>query len=134
MNTRPRTTPSAVRRFGQSALVTPANGVTLLRILVALPALYFMHNRGSGCLTVALWFCVTTRDSLDGLMARRDGPTRSGAFLDPVADKFIVLGGMTVLADRGDLWWWAVLVIAAREFGISAYRSVAGRRGEAPRG
>ena len=120
---------NAAKRFGQSALVTPANAVTIGRILVALPALYFMHRRGSGWLTVALWFAVTTSDSLDGWLARRDGATRSGAFLDPVADKVIVLGGMAVLAERGDMWWWPVVIIAVREFGISAYRSVAGRRG-----
>ncbi len=62
-------------------------------------------------------------------MARRDGATRSGAFLDPVADKLLVLGGLAVLADRGVFAWWAVVLIAAREFGISAYRSLAGRRG-----
>ena len=120
---------NAAKRFGQSALATPANAVTISRILLALPALYFMYQRGSGWLTVSLWFTITTSDSLDGWLARRDGATRSGAFLDPVADKLIVLGGMSVLAARGELWWWAVIVIAIREIGISAYRSVAGRRG-----
>ena len=62
-------------------------------------------------------------------MARRDGATRSGAFLDPVADKLIVLGGFAVLADRGVFPWWAVMLVVLRELGISAYRSVAGRRG-----
>ncbi len=46
-----------------------------------------------------------------------------------MADKLIVLGGLAVLADRGVFPWWAVLLVAGREFGISAYRSVAGRRG-----
>src|SRR4029079_5431434 len=59
----------------------------------------------------------------------RDGATRSGAFLDPVADKLIVLGGLAVLADRGTFPWWPGVLIALREFGISAYRSIAGRRG-----
>ncbi len=40
-----------------------------------------------------------------------------------------MLGGLAVLADRGTFPWWPVLLIAAREFGISAYRSIAGRRG-----
>ncbi len=119
----------APKRFGQSALATPANFVTITRILVAIPTLWLIHRNGSSWLTVALWFVITTSDSLDGWMARRDGATRSGAFLDPVADKVIVLGGMGVLAARGDIWWWPVVVIALREFGISAYRSVAGRRG-----
>jgi CDP-diacylglycerol---glycerol-3-phosphate 3-phosphatidyltransferase len=120
---------SAVKRFGQGALATPANFVTLGRILLAVPTLVLIRDRGAAWLTVGLWFAVTATDSLDGWIARRDGATRSGAFLDPVADKFIVLGGLAVLADRGAIPWWPVLVIAGREFGISAYRSFAGRRG-----
>jgi CDP-diacylglycerol--glycerol-3-phosphate 3-phosphatidyltransferase len=117
------------KRFGQSALVTPANFVTITRILVAIPTFALIRSRGSSWLTVALWFSITATDSLDGWLARRDGATRSGAFLDPVADKLIVIGGLAVLADRGVFPWWPVLLIAARELGISLYRSVAGRRG-----
>jgi len=117
------------KRFGQNALATPANFVTLTRILVAIPTLALIRHDGSSWTTVGLWFAITSTDSLDGWLARRDGATRSGAFLDPVADKLIVLGGLAVLADRGVFPWWPVLLIAAREFGISLYRSVAGRRG-----
>jgi CDP-diacylglycerol--glycerol-3-phosphate 3-phosphatidyltransferase len=118
-----------VKRFGQGAVATPANFVTVMRILVAVPTLVLIYSRGSSWLTVALWFAITSTDSFDGWLARRDGATRSGAFLDPVADKLIVLGGLAVLADRGTFPWWPVVVIAVREFGISAYRSLAGRRG-----
>jgi CDP-diacylglycerol--glycerol-3-phosphate 3-phosphatidyltransferase len=122
--------PSLTRkRFGQNALATPANFITLTRILVAIPTLALIRRDGSSWLTVGLWFAITSTDSLDGWLARRDGATRSGAFLDPVADKLIVLGGLAVLADRGVFPWWPVLLIAAREFGISLYRSIAGRRG-----
>jgi CDP-diacylglycerol--glycerol-3-phosphate 3-phosphatidyltransferase len=117
------------KRFGQGALATPANLVTSLRIIVAIPTLALIRDHGSSWLTVALWFAITASDSLDGWLARRDGATRSGAFLDPVADKLIVLGGLAVLADRGTFPWWPVILIALREFGISAYRSIAGRRG-----
>lgn len=117
------------RRFGQSALLTPANLVTITRILVAVPTLVLVRNDGASWLVVALWFAITAGDSVDGWLARRDGTTRSGAFLDPVADKVIVIGGLGALALRGDYPWWPVVLIAAREFGISAYRSVAGRRG-----
>jgi CDP-diacylglycerol--glycerol-3-phosphate 3-phosphatidyltransferase len=120
---------AAVKRFGQGALATPANFVTVARILVAAPTLVLIRDRGATWLTVALWFLITATDSFDGWLARRDGTTRSGAFLDPVADKFIVLGGLAVLADRGAIAWWPVVVIAVRELGISAYRSFAGRRG-----
>jgi len=117
------------KRFGQNAVATPANFVTVARILVAIPTLALIRHDGSSWTTVGLWFAITSTDSLDGWLARRDGATRSGAFLDPVADKLIVLGGLAVLADRGVFPWWPVLLIAAREFGISLYRSVAGRRG-----
>ena len=117
------------KRFGQSAVATPANFVTVVRILVAIPTLALIRRDGSSWATVALWFAITATDSLDGWLARRDGATRSGAFLDPVADKLIVIGGLAVLADRGVFPWWPVLLIAARELGISLYRSIAGRRG-----
>jgi len=120
---------SAAKRFGQSALATPANLVTMLRILVAVPTLALIRSDGSTWLSVALWFSITATDSVDGWLARRDGATRSGAFLDPVADKLIVIGGLSVLADIGVFPWWPVAVIAVRELGISAYRSIAGRRG-----
>src|SRR5690242_10814087 len=117
------------KRFGQSALATPANLVTMLRIIVAVPTLALIRSDGASWATVGLWFAITATDSVDGWLARRDGATRSGAFLDPVADKLIVIGGLAVLADRGVFPWWPVVLIAAREFGISAYRSIAGRRG-----
>jgi CDP-diacylglycerol--glycerol-3-phosphate 3-phosphatidyltransferase len=110
-------------------LATPANLITMLRLVVAVPTLLMIREQGSNWTTVALWFAITSTDSLDGWLARRDGATRSGAFLDPVTDKFIVIGGLAMLADRGDFPWWPVLVIAAREIGISVYRSLAGRRG-----
>ena len=122
-------TTASARRFGQGALLTPANFVTVARLLVAVPTLLLIRDRGAGWLTVGLWFAITSTDSLDGWLARRDGATRSGAFLDPVTDKAIVLGGLAVLADRGDFPWWPVVVIAIREIGISLYRSLAGRRG-----
>ena len=117
------------KRFGQSAVATPANFVTVVRILVAIPTLALIRRDGSSWVTVGLWFAITATDSLDGWLARRDGATRSGAFLDPVADKLIVIGGLAVLADRGVFPWWPVLLIVVRELGISLYRSIAGRRG-----
>jgi CDP-diacylglycerol---glycerol-3-phosphate 3-phosphatidyltransferase len=120
---------SRTRRFDQTALATPANFLTLGRMLLGVPTLVLMWRDGSSWTTVTLWFVITSTDSLDGFLARRDGATRSGAFLDPVADKLLVLGGFAVLAQRGDIAWWPVAVIAARELFVSAYRALAGRRG-----
>jgi CDP-diacylglycerol--glycerol-3-phosphate 3-phosphatidyltransferase len=129
MTAAPRT--ARAKRFGQSAVATPANFLTVARILVAVPTLVVVYDGGASWPAVALWFAITASDSLDGWLARRDGATRSGAFLDPVADKLIVIGGLAALAARDDLWWWPVVLVAVREVGISAYRSVAVRRGVA---
>jgi CDP-diacylglycerol--glycerol-3-phosphate 3-phosphatidyltransferase len=117
------------RRFSDSAIATPANFVTVARLLLAIPTLLLIVDRGSSWLTVSLWFVLACTDSVDGWLARRDGTTRSGAFLDPLADKFLVIGGFTALAITGDFSWAAVFIIASREVGISVYRSFAGRRG-----
>ncbi len=118
-----------IKRFSESAIATPANFVTVARLLLAVPTLLLIEDRGSTWLTVSLWFVLACTDRLDGWLARRDGATRSGAFLDPLADKFLVIGGFFALGLRGDFSWAAVIIIAAREIGISIYRSFAGRRG-----
>ena len=76
-----------------------------------------------------LWLVLACTDGVDGFIARRDGTTRSGAFLDPLADKVLVLGGFLALGLRGDFPWSAVALVGVRELGISAYRALAGRRG-----
>jgi CDP-diacylglycerol--glycerol-3-phosphate 3-phosphatidyltransferase len=120
---------SKPKRFSDEAIATPANLVTVARLVLAVPTLLLIVDRGSSWLTVGLWFVLTTTDGLDGWLARRDGTTRSGAFLDPLADKFLVLGGFFALGLNGDFSWAAVIIVAAREVGVSIYRSFAGKRG-----
>jgi CDP-diacylglycerol---glycerol-3-phosphate 3-phosphatidyltransferase len=120
---------SKTKRFSDEAIATPANFVTVARLILAVPTLLLIVDQGSSWLTVSLWFVLTATDGLDGWLARRDGTTRSGAFLDPLADKFLVLGGFFALGINGDFSWAAVIIVAAREVGISVYRSFAGKRG-----
>jgi CDP-diacylglycerol--glycerol-3-phosphate 3-phosphatidyltransferase len=115
--------------FGPSALATPANAVTLGR-MVALPVLVVLVlDGGAGWPALALWTVLAGSDFADGWLARRHGVTRSGAFLDPLADKVLVLGAMAALVVKGLLWWAPVAVIGVREVAVSAYRSYVGRRG-----
>jgi CDP-diacylglycerol--glycerol-3-phosphate 3-phosphatidyltransferase len=79
--------------------------------------------------TWAAWFTLCVTDLFDGRLARRHGATRSGAFLDPLADKVLVLGAFAVLVAIDRVWWLPALLIAAREVGMSWYRSWIGRRG-----
>jgi CDP-diacylglycerol--glycerol-3-phosphate 3-phosphatidyltransferase len=115
--------------YGPSALATPANAITAARLLAA-PVLWaLILLLGASWVTIAMWAVLVGTDELDGLLARRHGVTRSGAFLDPLADKVLVVGALVVLVARGEIWWLPVALIAARELGISAYRVVVGRRG-----
>ena len=120
---------SRISRFGPSALLTPANLVTSLRFALTIPLLGVIAVDGVSWRATVGWIILACTDGLDGWLARRDGTTRSGAFLDPLADKFLAIGGLSALAAKGIFPWVAVGLIAAREVGVSAYRTVAGRRG-----
>jgi CDP-diacylglycerol--glycerol-3-phosphate 3-phosphatidyltransferase len=115
--------------FGPSALATPANAVTIVRILLAPVAFGMIVDNPVSWTTWAVWTVLACSDGLDGWLARRHGSTRSGAFLDPLADKVLVLGGLVALASIDRFSWVPVLIIAGREVVISLYRSYWGRRG-----
>lgn len=118
-----------VAPFGPSALATPANAVTAAR-LVATPLMVVLIVRdGPSWSAVAAWFVLSCTDGLDGFLARRQGATRSGAFLDPLADKICVLAAMATLVAVGRWWWPAVALIAARELVQTGWRYRLGRRG-----
>jgi CDP-diacylglycerol--glycerol-3-phosphate 3-phosphatidyltransferase len=118
-----------ISRFGPSALLTPANLVTALRFALTIPLLRVIASDGVSWRATVGWVVLACTDGLDGWLARRDGTTRSGAFLDPLADKFLAIGGLSALAAQGIFPWVAVGLITVREVGVSAFRTAAGRRG-----
>jgi len=120
---------SPISRFGPSALLTPANYVTGLRFALTIPLLQVIATDGVSWRATVGWIILASTDGLDGWLARRDGTTRSGAFLDPLADKFLAIGGLASLAAQGVFPWVAVILIGVREVGVSLYRTAAGRRG-----
>lgn len=115
--------------FGPSALATPANALTAARLLATPVFVALIVARGASWWTVAVGVLVAGSDGVDGWLARRQGTTRSGAFLDPLADKVVVIGALATLAAEGRLPWLPVALIAGRELGMSLYRSWVGRRG-----
>jgi CDP-diacylglycerol---glycerol-3-phosphate 3-phosphatidyltransferase len=117
------------RTFGPSALATPANALTLARLLATPFFVALIVAQGATWLTVVVGAAVGFSDGIDGWVARRQGATRSGAFLDPLADKVVVLSALFALAALGHLPWEPVALIAAREVSMSAYRIWAGRQG-----
>ena len=115
--------------FGPTALLTPANAVTLFRLAITPVLLLSIVETGDSWSTLAMWIVLAGSDGIDGWLARKQGTTRSGAFLDPLADKFLVLGAMVVLVLEGVFWWLPVGIIAVREVSMSLYRSYMGKRG-----
>lgn len=113
-----------------NAIATWANAVTVGRILVSpLMFLVIPDEPGGSWLSVVVWTLLCSSDGVDGYLARRHGATRSGAFLDPLADKVLVLGAMFALVSKDIFWVVPVLIIAVREVAISMYRVVAGANG-----
>ena len=113
-----------------NALVTWANAVTVGRILAS-PLLFAIIpvDPGGSWVALGVWFVLCASDGVDGYLARRHGITRSGAFLDPLADKGLVLGAMFTLVSRGVMWLLPVVIIAVREIIVSIYRVVVGSKG-----
>ena len=125
----PAAAPSADTTFGPSALLTPANAITVIRVLATPVVVVLILHWGASWFTFVLGGLLAVSDGIDGWLARKQGTTRSGAFLDPLADKIVVLGAMAALVAKGIVWWLPVVIIAVREIAMSVYRSVVGRHG-----
>lgn len=117
--------------YDPSAIITPANGITIARLALTPFLLVMILADGSSWPAFVLGFTLAATDGLDGYLARKYGATRSGAFLDPIADKVLALGAMGCLVLVDILWVVPVAIIAAREAIISAFRSYWARRGRA---
>ena len=74
-------------------------------------------DRGDAAVVRAtlLWIVLCVTDGIDGWLARRQGTTRSGAFLDPLADKVLVLGAMWALVASDRFAVVPVILITVRE-------------------
>jgi CDP-diacylglycerol--glycerol-3-phosphate 3-phosphatidyltransferase len=115
--------------FGPTALATPANYVTIGRLLASPMLLVAITDGGPSWGVFAVWTVLCLTDGVDGYLARRHGTTRSGAFLDPLADKILVLGALFALVAIDRFPLLPVVLIAGREVAISMYRSYWARRG-----
>jgi CDP-diacylglycerol--glycerol-3-phosphate 3-phosphatidyltransferase len=112
--------------------LTLPNQLTIFRILLvpvigAMLALDFADHYQYSAVAYAT---AAATDTLDGRIARsRNLVSELGKFLDPLADKLLVITVLVILAGQSLLPSWVVVVIAAREFLITGIRSVAAAQG-----
>ena len=104
------------------SVLTAANQLTLLRLLlVPVFALCMLYGRPGWALVVFAIAAVT--DALDGLLARRSGPTTLGAWLDPMADKLLLATMFVVLTLPGlgltsRIPLWLTVLVISRDVAI----------------
>lgn len=78
----------------------------------------------------AIFIIASITDKLDGYLARsRNQITTFGKFLDPIADKILVIVSMIILVEMGKLPAWIPAIVAFREFIVSGYRLIAVENG-----
>ena len=101
------------------------NLLTFLRALLVPVILWLLTLDGEAARWWAFGIFVfaAATDSIDGWVARRwHGVTRWGQLADPIADKLLIVGSLMSLALVGELPWWAVVVIIAREVAVTVLR------------
>ena len=77
-----------------------------------------------------IFIIASITDKLDGYIARsREQITTFGKFLDPLADKILVLTAMIMLVEMAKLPAWIPIIVLAREFVVSGYRLIAVEKG-----
>ena len=77
-----------------------------------------------------IFIIASITDKLDGYIARsRNQVTTIGKFLDPLADKILVLSALIILVEYGKLPAWIPIIVLAREFIVSGYRLIAVEKG-----
>ncbi len=116
----------------QAQILNIPNIITMVRI-AAIPLLCVLllsPEREPGFWAAALFAAASVTDWLDGYLARRMGiVTVFGKFLDPIADKLIVMAALIMILPFGRVPAWMVLVILGREMIITGLRGIASTEG-----
>lgn len=85
----------------------------------------FVLNYGN-IVAVIVFIVASATDGIDGYIARKyNQVTNLGIFLDPIADKIMVISALIVLVEQNKLSSWVTIVIVAREFIVTAFRLIA---------
>jgi len=109
-----------------------ANKLTMLRVLMIplfLVILYLWYP-ASNYAALAIFILASLTDLLDGYIARHYNQTTDfGKFMDPLADKLLVIAAMMWFAELGKMPLMVIFVVLVREFAVSGMRMVASDKG-----
>ena len=110
-------------------LKTTANKITVLRI-VLIPVWLILAYRGLSVPALIVYITACLSDLLDGYIARHYNQiTNFGKFMDPLADKVLVMAAMCFFVERGRMPGWALAIVLLREFAVSGMRLIAVEQG-----
>jgi CDP-diacylglycerol--glycerol-3-phosphate 3-phosphatidyltransferase len=120
------------RRSSRSANLNLPNTLTTLRLLL-IPAILLTFDAGFAYhqfVAPALFILASITDSLDGRIARHYAKvTTLGKFLDPLADKMLILAVLALLVQDALLPAWVVVLVVGRELLITGLRAVGATQG-----
>jgi len=105
-----------------------ANKLTMIRVILipAFLVVLYIGFTGSRYAAMAIFIAAGLTDIADGYIARRNNQvTDFGKFMDPLADKILVLAAMLWFIEQGTMPAWAVLIVVVREFMVTALRLIA---------
>ena len=109
-----------------------ANKLTMLRVLM-IPAFLLVLYLGipfANYIALAIFVAASLTDWLDGYIARNYNQTTDfGKFMDPLADKCLVIAAMLWFVEIGQMPAWALLIVVVREFAVSGIRMQAANLG-----
>jgi CDP-diacylglycerol--glycerol-3-phosphate 3-phosphatidyltransferase len=115
-------------KMSYQQIMSLPNGVTVIRIL-AIPVillLLFTTGRTFQIITAIVFLLVALTDMLDGYFARRRKMvTTLGKFLDPLADKLLIVTALIALISARGVPLWMVIVIVGREIAVTGLRGIA---------
>ena len=116
--------------------MTLASKITMVRVafIPAYMVLMYASNGQSGLwmwLAFAVFVAASLTDYIDGEIARRRNQVSDfGKFLDPLADKLLVISAMVIFCQWGRMPAWALMIVLAREFAVTGLRLVAVGKGK----
>lgn len=116
--------------------MTLASKITLIRVAFIPVFMLFMYMSGGQSnlwmwLSLAVFIIASLTDYVDGQIARKCNQVSDfGKFLDPLADKLLVIAAMTMFCEWGMMPAWALMLVLTREFAVTGLRLVAVGKGK----